>query len=377
MKRVIYTLLAITAIACGSKEKSISDIVAAKDIKLIKEKRSSIVSDLKLLDEALVQLDTIKKLALVSTQNPTTTLFNHFVEVQGNIETTQNLILYPEMGGLLKRVLVKEGQKVSKGQAVAIIDDSGLKEQLAQIEANTALAKTTYERQERLWSQKIGSEIEFLRAKTTYESQVQGVEQLKKQLRKTTLTAPFSGVIDDVITDEGSYVAPGQSPIIRLINLNNMTISAEVPETFVRFVKKGKKVKAFFPVLDKEIETVVTQAGNFINPNNRKFKIEMRVPHGVQAKPNMTVRLLVNDYQNENAILIPQSIISENENNEAYVYVATKENNKYFAHKNFITIGKSSKNDIEVLKGLTLNSQIIIEGARTVREGQQIKILNK
>lgn len=376
MKKIVYTLLAITIIACGTKEKSVSDLIVEKDIKSIKAKRSMVLADLKLLDEALITLDTIKKLTLVSTLQPTPTLFDHFVEIQGNVETKQNLILYPEMGGLLMRVLVKEGQKVNKGQTVAIVDDSGMKEQLAQAESGLALAKTTYERQERLWNQKIGSEMQFLQAKTNYETQSNAVQQINKQLGKSNLKAPFSGVIDDIITEAGSFVAPGQTPIIRLVNLNNMTIKAEVPENFVRFVKAGKKVKAFFPVLDTETETTITQAGNFINPNNRKFQIEMAIPKNIHAKPNMSVRLLVNDYEKENTILIPQSIISENENNETYVYVVKKEKNNYFAHKNLIKTGKTSKNDIEVLEGLTSNSQIIIEGARTVREGQQVKILN-
>ncbi len=377
MKQILYTILAITVVACGNKEKSITDIISSKDIKAIKTERSKVVAELKLLDDALVQLDTIKKLPLVSTLQPKTQAFNHFVEIQGNVETKQNLILFPEMGGLLKRVLVKDGQRVSKGQTIAIIDDAGLKEQLAQLSARADLSKTTFERQERLWKQKIGSEIQFLQTQTAYLADLNAVKQLKTQIDKVNIHAPFSGIIDEVITDEGSFVAPGQTPIARLVNLNNMTIAAEIPETYVRFVKKGKKVKAFFPVLDKHTETVITQAGNFINPNNRKFKVEMQVPKNIEAKPNMSVRLLVNDYQNEQAILIPQSIISENENNEEYIYVAVKENGKYMAKKSFIKTGKTSKNDIEVLEGLSTNSQIIIEGARTIREGQQIKILNR
>lgn len=377
MKKLVLIISAITMVACGSKEKSIQDIIDEKDIKQIKVKRSVVVADLKLLDDALVTLDTVKKLALVSTIQTIPTKFEHFVELQGNVETKQNLIIYPEMGGQLKSILVKEGQNVTKGQTLAIIDDSGLKEQIQQTEASAALAKTTFERQERLWAQKIGSEIQFLQAKTAYESQSKVVEQLKVQLSKTNVTAPFTGVIDDIITEAGSFVAPGQTPIARIINLNNMTISAEVPENFVRFIKEGKKVKAYFPVLDTETETVITQAGNFINPNNRKFKIEMNVPKEINAKPNMTVHLYVNDYNNDSTILIPQSIISENENNDKYVYVAAKEGKQFVAKKNFIKTGRSNKNEVEVIEGLTSESHVIIEGARTIREGQIVKILNK
>jgi len=376
MKKLILSLLAISIIACAPKEKSIDDIIASKDIKVIKTKRSSVVTNLKLLDDALQTLDTVKKLALVSTQKPIIAPFYHFVEIQGNVETKQNIILYPEMGGQLKNILVKEGQYVSKGQSIAIIDDSGLSEQLAQTQAAANLSKTTFERQSRLWEQKIGSEIQYLQAKTDFEAKTKMVEQLQKQLSKTTVTAPFAGVIDDIITEQGSFVAPGQSPITRIINLNNMTITAEIPETFIRFVQKGKKVKAFFTVLDKEVETHITQAGNFINPNNRKFKIEMAVPKTVNAKPNMSVRLLVNDYANDNAIMIPQSIISENEKREEYIYVVKQEDGKNIAHKQFINTGKTNKNNIEVLKGLKTDLEIIIEGARTVREGQEVQIIN-
>lgn len=377
MKKIIYTLLAVATIACGSKEKSIADIIDSKDIKEIKTKRSTVVADLKLLDDALVKLDTVKKLTLVSTLQPTVSEFNHYVDIQGNVTTKQNLILYPEMGGKLERVLVKEGQLVNEGELIAIIDGSGIQEQLAQAQTGAALSKTTFERQERLWSQKIGSEIQYLQTKTDFEAKTKMVEQIQQQLNKTKITAPFDGIIDDIITDEGSFVAPGQSPIVRIVNLNNMTINAEVPETFVRFVKKDKKVKVFFTVLDQEVETTITQAGNFINPNNRKFKIEMAVPKNIAAKPNMSVRLLVNDYINENAIMIPQSIISENEKREEYIYVVKTENNKHIAHKQFITTGKTNENEIEVLNGIDESMSIIIEGARTVREGQQVKILNK
>jgi len=376
MKKLIYTLLTLTVVACGSKEKNLKEIIAEKNIKQIKSKRAALVTDLKLLDDALIKLDTVKKLALVSTLKPTPTMFQHFVEIQGNVETKQNLLVFAEMGGSLQTITVKEGQKVSKGQTIAIINDSGIKEQLGQAETALKLAQTTFERQERLWKQKIGSEMQFLQAKANFETQEKMVDQINKQLNKSEIKAPFTGVVDDIITEQGSFIAPGQTPILRLVNLNNMTIEAEIPETFIRFVSKGKKVKAFFPVLDTETETTITQAGNFINPNNRKFKVEMKVPKNINAKPNMSVRLLVNDYENKNAILIPQSIISENENNEEYVYVIIHKEGKNYAHKNIIKTGKTSKNKIEVLKGLSPTSQLIIEGARTVREGQQVKILN-
>ncbi|MDO6738337.1 efflux RND transporter periplasmic adaptor subunit [Wenyingzhuangia sp. 2_MG-2023] len=377
MKKIVLTISAITMIACGSKnEQTVADIIANKNIKEIKAKRNSLLSDVKELENAIATLDTIKRAALVSTLTTEVSDFYHYVEIQGNVETKQNLILYPEIGGALKSILVKEGQKVSKGQTIAIIDDSGLSDQLAQLEADAGLAKTTFERQERLWNQKIGSEIQFLQAKTAYAAKSKAVDNLKKQIAKTQLKAPYGGIVDDIITDQGSYVMPGQSPIIRLVNLSDMTISAEIPETFIKYVKKGKKVDLYIPVLDAKAETIITQTGNYINPNNRKFKVEMNVPNNIEAKPNMSVRLSINDYHNETAILIPQSIISENEYNEEYVFTAVKKGSAYVAKKTFVELGKTSKNDIEVTKGLTPNTHVIVEGARSVKEGQEVTILN-
>ncbi|MGY5354737.1 efflux RND transporter periplasmic adaptor subunit [Wenyingzhuangia sp. IMCC45467] len=377
MKKILLAIAATTMIACGSKkEKTIADIIASKEIKEIKAKRNTLIADVKALEKAIAELDTVKKTTLVSTLMAKTSDFYHYVEVQGNVETKQNLILYPEINGTLKSVLVKEGQKVNKGQTIAIIDDSGLNDQLAQLEADAELAKTTFERQERLWDQKIGSEIQFLQAKTAYAAKSKAVDNLKAQIAKTQLKAPFSGIVDDVITDEGSFVMPGQSPIVRLINLSDMTISAEIPETFIKYVKKGKKVDLFIPVLNATAETTITQAGNYINPNNRKFKVEMDIPNNIEAKPNMSVHLNINDYHNEAAILIPQSIISENENNKEYIFTVAKKGNSYIAQKTFIELGKTSKNDIEVTKGLKPNTMVIVEGARSVKEGQEVTILN-
>ncbi|MFW2348464.1 MAG: efflux RND transporter periplasmic adaptor subunit [Wenyingzhuangia sp.] len=377
MKKIILTISAITMIACGSKkEQTISEVIKSNNIKEIKAKRNILLSDVKTLENAIAKLDTVKKFTLVSTLTTKPTEFYHYIEVQGNVETKQNIILFPEIGGTLKTLLVEEGQKVNKGQIIALIDESGLNFQLEQLVADANLAKTTFERQKRLWDQKIGSEIQFLQAKTVYEAKSKAVDNLRVQIGKTQLKAPFSGIIDDIITEEGSFVAPGQSPIVRLINLDHMTIGAEIPETFIKNVKKGKKVGLHIPVLDANAETIITQTGNYINPNNRKFKIELDVPKSIEAKPNMSVHLSINDYFNENAILIPQSIISENENNEEYVYTAAKKGNSYTAVKTFVELGKTNKNDIEVTKGLAPNTLVIVEGARSVKEGQKITIIN-
>jgi len=200
---------------------------------------------------------------------------------------------------------------------------------------------------------------------------------LQQQIGKTTVRAPFSGTIDDVITEQGSVVTPGQTQLFRIVNLKNMYIETNVPERYISNVIPGKDVQVNFPILGKTIDAKVRQAGNFINPANRTFKIEVAVPNKDNTiKPNLTAKLKINDYTNEKALLIPQSIISENALGEQYVYtIIDKNENKAKAKRVIIETGKTQGDFIEVLSGLENGNEIIEEGARSVRDGQEVKIL--
>lgn len=387
--RKIYSLFAITLLlaSCGGKkEQSVQDVIASNDLAKIREKKATVedkiqvlTEDIKLLNSKISELDTNKKVPLITVLSAKEEVFDHYLELQGAVQTKQNVLIYPEMPGLLTRIYVKEGQYVNKGQALAKIDDGGLANQLAQIEAQAALAETTYKRQERLWNQKIGSEIQYLQAKTNYEAQTNAVSQLRRQLAKSVITAPFSGVIDDVIKEQGTVVAPGMgSEVFRIVNLKNMYIETDVPESYITSIKKGKNVEVEFPVLGEKLTSKIRQAGNFINPANRTFKVEVEVPNkDGNIKPNLTAKLKINDYSNEKAILIPQSIISENANGEQYVYVVEDIKDQIgTAKQTIITTGKTQGDIIEVLSGIESGTKIIDEGARSVKNGQEVKILD-
>jgi membrane fusion protein (multidrug efflux system) len=387
----IYLILSCTLllVSCDSqKEVTIESVIQSGNLENIRKKKKEVEAQQKVfaeklfaLSNAISKLDTVKKLPLVTTQKSEQTIFNHYLELQGAVNTRQNVLLYPEVPGILERVLVKEGNKVKKGQLLAVIKDGGMSQQLQQLESQAAFSQTVFERQERLWAQKIGSEIEFLQAKTNYTSQKNAVEQLKNQLEKTNITAPFDGTIDVVYKEEGTVVAPGQgSEVFRILNLENMYVEAEVPENYVSSITKGKKVQVHFPILGKTITSSVRQVGNFINPNNRSFKVEIDVPNPKKdIKPNLTVQLKINDYQNKNAVLLPQSIISENAQGEQYIYVVVdkQSNDEATAQKVLIETGKTQGDIIEVLAPLTSQMEYIQEGARTVHNGQKVKIVTK
>ncbi|MBU3011390.1 efflux RND transporter periplasmic adaptor subunit [Polaribacter vadi] len=388
--RKIYSLLAITIIliSCGEKKTtSVADLVSTGTLQELTAKKKEISAnleainqDLEAINNAISEKDTVKKLPLITTLTAKSEVFTHYLEIQGNVKTKQNILVYPEMPGILKTILVKEGQRVAKGQLLATIDDGGMSSQVAQLEATTALAKTTFERQKRLWDQEIGSEIQFLQAKTNYKAQENTLKQLKSQLSKASVRAPFSGVIDDVVKEPGTVLVGGQgSEIFRIVNLNNMYVEAEVPERYITSITKNKEVKVSFPVLGETLESSVKQVGSFINPNNRSFKIEVPVTNkSGNIKPNLTAKLQINDYSQNEAILIPQSIISENANGEQFVYAIKGKNadNEAVAERLIIRTGKTQGNYIEVLENLSVGTEIIDEGARSVNNGQTVKVIN-
>ncbi|WP_136467775.1 efflux RND transporter periplasmic adaptor subunit [Flagellimonas onchidii] len=389
MKNITYIVLAAMVLyACGGGDKNtVESAIASNDLNVIRakqaeisEQRKALEKDLHILDSVISSLDDNAKLPLVTTIEAKTQKFNHYLELQGDVMTKQNVLIYPEMAGTLNRVYVKEGQKVSKGQILASIDDGGLSSQLAQLKTQAALAKTTFERQKRLWDQNIGSEIQYLEAKTSYEAQENAVKQMQSQVGKSAIRAPFSGIIDDVIKDQGTVVSPGPgSEVFRIVNLSNMYIEVEVPESHLPNVTPGKDVHVYFPVLGDSVTTKIRQTGNFINPSNRSFTAEIPVPsEGGKVKPNLTAKVMINDYTNDKAILIPQSIVSENAEGEQYVYLigADSTSSDAIAHKAIITTGKTQGDFVEVLSGINSGDGIIDEGARSVKEGQKVRIKN-
>lgn len=388
-KTYITIISIILLVSCGKKETvSIENLVSTGTLTQLTAKKKEITTnleainkDLEAINNAISKKDTLKKLPLITTITAKEVVFNHYLEIQGNVKTKQNILVYPEMPGILKKVLVKEGERVSKGQLLATIDDGGLSNQVAQLEATTQLAKTTFERQKRLWEQKIGSEIQFLQTKANYEAQKSTLNQLKSQQTKASIRAPFSGVIDDVMKEAGTVIAPGQgSEVFRIVNLDNMYVEAEVPERYIASITKNKEVKVEFPVLGSSLNSTIRQVGSFINPNNRSFKIEVPVLNkSGNVKPNLTAKLQINDYTDNKAILIPQSIISENANGEQFVYVIKNKNakNEAVAERVVIKTGKTQGNFIEVLENLSVGNEIIKEGARSVNNGQTVKVINK
>ncbi len=387
MKNILFiSLLSLLLLACEkSEERSVEEVVKtnnlseirAKKVELSRQQRD-LASQMEVLDAAITRLDPNTSLPVVTTQIINDTLFRHYTRVQGDVATRENILIYPEFSGLLTKVHVTEGQQVARGALLATIDDGGLRNQLAQLESQAALAKTTFERQQRLWEQNIGSEIQFLEAKTAFQTTQNAVDQLRSQLSKTSVRAPFSGVIDQVITDQGQVVNPGQNPLFRLVNLQNMFVQASVPETYLNMIKPGTAVIVDIPAINRQFEGQVKQVGSFINPNNRTFQVEVSIPDsGGLVKPNLIATVRLNDYTAQNAIVIPESAIQKNSLGESVVYTFQRENDSIgVAQRRIIETGYNQDNVVEVTSGLEPGTQIIVQGARNLRDQQKVRITN-
>ncbi|RAR72764.1 efflux RND transporter periplasmic adaptor subunit [Flavobacterium aciduliphilum] len=375
-KIILITVLSLSLFSCSKKENTatIDDLIKSKNTKELQAKKALIQADLAKIDEALASLDVKKDEALVSVLTLKDTLFNHYLEIQGNVNTKENILVQPEFSGTLTSLTVKAGQHVTKGQIIGKVDDAGMSQQLASLENQYALAKTSFDRQKNLWNKKIGSEIQYLQAQTQMISAQKGVAQMKAQLAKTVIRAPFTGTIDEVFVEKGQVVAPSQQGLMRIVNLGNMYVSTSVPETYIGKLKVGTEVDVYLNALGKTYKGKVRQVGSFINPNNRSFGIEVAVPNPENLlRPNQVAKLKIVDYISKNAIVVPTNVVQEDAQHNKYVYTVSNSDGKTgTAKKVLVKVGQSSDNVTEILSGLSSNDIIVTEGVNTISEGMKL-----
>lgn len=415
MKKILIPIVILTVLAsCKNdnnvKNEKLETLLKTKDIKgleaykeLQKFKLDSINKVMLDIDENLVAMGvTPDASGVVSVKELQLSNFVHNVEIQGNVTTDQDVKVQPQFAGTLS-LLVKKGQNVARGQIIGRVADGGLRDQylqaqngvaamkaqVASAQSNTNLAKIAYEKQAALWKQKIGSEFQFLQAKSNYEaaqksvsalqSQVSGLERaadaVKANLAKTAIVAPFSGVIDEIITQNGQIVSPG-TDIVKLISLGTMRVEADLPETYLSKVRKGTTAKVFLPTLNQTINSSVRLVGNYINPANRTFKIEIPIANSAGViRPNLLAQVKIEDYVNPSAIQVPQQYIYEDASKRSYVFVASNIKGKdATAKKVFINSGEKSENSVEITTGLKPGDILITDGSKNLSDGQKVKL---
>ena len=383
-----YTILLITVIiGCNSSGSiSVESLIENKDLEELKKRKDEYVNamnamkvELNKINSGIAFLDENERLTLVSKYEIKEQVFTSYIEAQANLKTRKNILILPEFQGTLEKIHVDEGQNVSKGKLLAEINDSGLKEQLDQLIIQRDFAKENYERIQRLWENNIGSEIQFLKSKSDFESIQKGVDQMRDMLSKTKIYAPFTGVIDEIIANQGSNLIPGVTNILRLVNLDDVYAEAFVSEKYISSISNGTKALVKIPLLNKEIQSEVTQTGNFIDPNNRTFRVEIPVDNNDRRiKQNLDAKILINTYKKDNAVVVPLRIIREDAEGKNYIYVMDedKKDGVYITRKAVIKIGNKSNTDAEVIEGLNFGEIIVLEGANLVEDLQRVKLIN-
>ncbi len=367
--------IAIVAYSCGSKSTdSLAELKQQKDS--LKTLYDDIAIQIAAIDQQIKAADTNLRLPLVTLNAVEVKTFNHFVEVQGAVETGGNALLYPEAPGVITAILVKEGSRVNKGDVIMKIDAAVLQSTLIEVETQYDLAKQIFEKQERLWNEKIGSEVQYLQAKTNKEALEQKLKTVKQQANMYVVKSPITGIVDEILPKVGESANP-MMPVARVINYNETYIKADVSENYISILKEGTLVNVNFPTIHQTFECKLSRVADFINPNNRSFKIYIDLSNvKADLKPNLLADISIRDFSQDSAVVVPSSIIQQDRNGNNYVYVIADKQNQKMVKKVIIKPGLSYQNQTVVLEGLSGNEMYIDKGSRSVQDGDVVEILN-
>ncbi len=371
MKKVAVVILGLFLMACGSSEPADAEmqaLLAEKDSLMTIKKE--VDKRLKFINQQIGEKDANNSLIQITTQKVEKGDFSHFLEVYGNVESSQNVLVYPETNGVVHEISVQEGQKVSKGQVLGKLDSEILYSNLNEVETNLELATTIYEKQSRLREKNIGSEVEYLEAKNRKESLESARETLLAQIEKSQIRAPFTGIVDEVFPKEGEMAAIGM-PFLRIVNLDNVYIKADVSEEYLRSITEGADALVEITNLDTSIAANVDQVGQFINPNNRTFKVRINLKTIDQLKPNLLAKIKIKDFElKEEAIAIPSRMIQQTPEGDDYVMIYKDG----VVEKRMIKTSISYQASTLISEGLKDGEILIDKGARSVNDGQKVAV---
>jgi len=342
-------------------------------------KAKSEVSDLqkkiKTLEAEVASLDTSSgvevKIKTIASTPVQSSVFRHYVSVQGTLEAEENLMVTSKIPGQITSIKVKEGDAVRQGQIVAVLDDEVIRKSIDEVKSGLEQVLVMYNKQKALWDQKIGTEMQYLSLKNQKESLEKKLVTLNSQVNQNYVTAPFSGVIDDVFVKVGSIASPGV-PLMQLVNTNDLKATAKVPDSYVAFIKQGDQVKVNFPDLNKTIDASVTYVGRIVDPMSRTFKIEVRLPGGnPDLKPNLMSLIQINDKTSNSAIVIEENIVQPTEEGKI-VFVTADDKGKKVARQKTVTTGLSYNGKVEILSGLSIGDELITTGYQDLSDNQPI-----
>lgn len=370
-------LIVLLSIACGGGDSQPNSLEGKKEqLKTLQKEQQTLNQQIQTLEQEIVALDpasakTVKKIT-VATETLALQDFKHFVQVQGKVESNKNIVVSPQVGGIMTQLLVREGQQVRAGQTMARIDDAVMKRSIAEVQTSLDLADIMFNKQKNLWDQEIGTEVQFLTAKSQKESLERRLATLEEQWAMTQIKAPISGAVDEIMPKVGETVSPGM-PAIRIVNVSDLSLKADLSEVYIPYIKRGDQVNIKFPTLDKEIKAKVTAVGQSIDPSSRTFNVEARLPRDPHVKPNMFGELAINDRSFTDAVVVPMNVVQSAEGG-SFVYVAEQNaEGAWVAKRKGIKTKLSQDGRALVESGLSEGDRLITVGFKDLSENQEIE----
>ena len=363
---ITLTLLVVLLAACGKPQDKNAELATLKD------QKSKLEAQIAALEKEVgATPGAAQRTKTVGLTEVTTAPFRHYIDLQGKVDAKDNVPVTAKMPGVLTRILVKNGDNVRRGQLLAQMDDNVMSSSLSELELQLRTAEDVYNRQKGLWDQKIGTEMQFIQARSQKEAAEQRIVTLKQQLGQSRIYAPISGTVDLVILKIGQAISPGM-PLCNILNLSKLKVQGEVTEAYASKVRQGDQVVVNFPDLNKEITTKVTYVSKTINPMTRTFSVECLLPASSDYRANMVAVMKIVDYQNPKAVTIPVNLVQTADDGE-FVLVAEKTGEKTaVAKKVLIKTGNNYSGNVEITSGLKAGDMLISTGYQEINSGETV-----
>jgi membrane fusion protein (multidrug efflux system) len=365
MKKLLYIPAILLLAACSKPEGKDAKKAELADLK---KQQTELAAKIIKLQAEVGPTDSVKSTD-VSVMEVKPIAFTNYVDLQGSIDAKDNVMANTQAAGVITAIYVKVGDHVNAGETLVQLDNSVLKQQIAQAETQVGLMKTLFDRQKNLWDQKIGTEVQFLQAQTNLQSAQKQVAGLRQQADLYRIVSPINGTVDQMDLKLGQAASPGATAI-RIVNTESLKVKANVPESYAANIHQGDKVKVVVPDANDSVVAKVTFAAKVIDPASRSFAIEIQLPGSKTIRPNMTAVLKIADYSKASALVIPLNAIQKSENGD-FVFV----NDNGVAKKKNITEGASYGGKSEIKSGLTAGDQLITDGASEIEDGDKVKVL--
>jgi membrane fusion protein, multidrug efflux system len=375
MKKIILNTITISLLisGCGNKNgnKKISD---AELLTKLKKEQQAAQKQIAALQAKVSPADSGVAAAIVSMPMMPSS-FISYIDVQGNVDAENTVVANPEMPGVIQKIFVHVGQFVSKGQTIATLKTSqvaGISDGIIELEQQISFARVLYEKQQRLWKQEIGTEVQLLGARNNYEALVKKRNSLNNQIstskKMLSIIAPTSGIVDAVDITEGSAVAPGMPIGIRIVNTTALKVKAPIAENYGSLVTTGDQVLLVFDDIQDSVYTRIGYVTKVIDPISRTFKAEIPLPNNGKFRPNMVAKVRIVGYRNDRAFVLPAGLIQRNEKGD-FVYTVADDGTAKITQ---IKAGQSYEGRIEILEGLNLGQKVITTGFEDLNEGDKV-----